>query len=82
MLYAAGIFHSSSESLSYRDGYATGKSGYPVIWFEGAYNTAYSQCEDNVNVLLPPNDNAQQWVEGCEAGWNAANFKSNHPGAG
>jgi hypothetical protein len=63
----------SRESQSYRDGFSSGGSAY------GSYGSESAQQACKTTELrgsglggLPKDDNSTQWLQGCVAGFNAA----------
>ena len=66
-----------THSISYKDGYST---GYQVESSDSASNSASDDCT-SASGLAPSSDNLDQWLKGCEAGWNRADFVASHPGA-
>jgi hypothetical protein len=68
--HGAGV---QTNSQSYRDGYASANDSAPG----GGPNS----CSELSVWDIPAGDNGSQWMAGCQAGQNSANFNSQHPGA-
>jgi hypothetical protein len=87
----------ATSSISYRDGYATGQAIVNTgsaengsVFLGPASGNASQDCQEasvNVNIeggtfsVIPNGDNPSQWMEGCTAGYNEAEYRSEHPGA-
>jgi hypothetical protein len=69
---------STSETLSYRDGFAAG-----VQAVDDGDSPASDYCNvGSASIVMPQGDNTGQWVSGCLAGFQHENFIGDHPGAG
>ncbi len=76
IVIALVLGHSGShggQSISYRDGYAS--SGDTVV------GGTPIDCSTDWTWDMPSGDNQAQWIAGCQAGQNAANYNAEHPGA-
>jgi hypothetical protein len=70
----------NTSSISYKDGYVTGKQ---ILNSGSSTGSANSDCSNGweVSGQFDGNDDQGNWIAGCTAGWNAANYDANHPGA-
>lgn len=76
IVHAVG-HHSAGQTLSWRDGYAS--AGDTLVG--GTLIPCSYGAVGAVTWDIPAGDNVNQWIAGCVAGQNAANFDAQHPGA-